>query len=498
MNNTWAAFVGKLAVFSSDVATSTFRYFRHVMELSTRHSISTADICKYISGLETEFTTRFREFQKYGPVFSFLIKPDSFERHELDLSLMDCLDTQGMVVVLASIGGHDTKHFTWNILAHIFSDSVAKKINWKGVNNKKKFSDMATKALFAHHKNNSNFLFSTFNLLTNTNFNKSSKTSTDVLCEDFADHFRSKIDDIRSSLVSQQNVILNTHEQLLLPEEILESFALVDARTLGRVFSQNDVSDCGKLQHGANLTFSVIATKQSPQPCRDTPPLLLIQFELKRSYGVMEEGWVIGVGAVDIGKCECCVVNRCHEMNKGREEHCGLVRVRIHWHKATLGRTDSRSVEGVVEVDDQGVNYFIIGDPAYPLLEWLIKGYTRYPGLTPKQESFNVYLSAARTCVEIAFGRLKSRWRILLKRSDLHYTFSPYLIATCCALHNFCEKEKDHGNPRWMHEATILEEQFPQPADHPVNAVSADGQAIREALKNHMVTNFPLRQGVRP
>lgn len=44
-------------------------------------------------------------------------------------------------------------------------------------------------------------------------------------------------------------------------------------------------------------------------------------------------------------------------------------------------------------------------------------------------------------------------------------------------------------------EATTLEEQLPQPADHPVNTVSADGQAIREALKNHMVTNFPLRQG---
>lgn len=142
-------------------------------------------------------------------------------------------------------------------------------------------------------------------------------------------------------------------------------------------------------------------------------------------------------------------------------------------------------LQRVVEVDGQGVNYFIIGDPAYPLLEWLIKGYTRHQGLTPEQESFNVYLSAARTCVEIAFGRLKSRWRILLKRSDLHYTFSPYLIATCCALHNFCEKEKDHGNPRWMHEATILEEQFPQPADHPVNAVSADGQAIRGAQKSY-------------
>ncbi|XP_041642117.1 pollen-specific leucine-rich repeat extensin-like protein 2 [Cheilinus undulatus] len=54
-----------------------------------------------------------------------------------------------MVAVLGSIGGRDTKHLTWNILAHIFSDGVAKKINWKGVNNKKKFSDMATKGLLA-------------------------------------------------------------------------------------------------------------------------------------------------------------------------------------------------------------------------------------------------------------------------------------------------------------------------------------------------------------
>ncbi|KAJ3585356.1 hypothetical protein NHX12_014077 [Muraenolepis orangiensis] len=59
MFDTWKAFVGKLAVFSDDVATSTFRYFSHLRELSTQHSISTAEICKYISELESEFTTRF-------------------------------------------------------------------------------------------------------------------------------------------------------------------------------------------------------------------------------------------------------------------------------------------------------------------------------------------------------------------------------------------------------------------------------------------------------
>ena len=47
--------------------------------------------------------------------------------------------------------------------------------------------------LINEHKNNQKFVFSTIDLSTNTNFNRSSKTPTDALCKDFADHFRSKI-----------------------------------------------------------------------------------------------------------------------------------------------------------------------------------------------------------------------------------------------------------------------------------------------------------------
>lgn len=87
---TWTAFVAKLAVFSGDIASST--YFRHLRELSSHRSISTAEIAEYMRELEAEFTTRFVDFKRYGPMFSFLIKPDSFDGHDLDVAPFDWMD----------------------------------------------------------------------------------------------------------------------------------------------------------------------------------------------------------------------------------------------------------------------------------------------------------------------------------------------------------------------------------------------------------------------
>ncbi|XP_013865284.1 uncharacterized protein LOC106518509 [Austrofundulus limnaeus] len=54
---------------------------------------------------------------------------------------------QSLSSSLATIGGHDTKHVTWNILARMFNDDIGKMINWKGVNGKKCFRQMASKTL---------------------------------------------------------------------------------------------------------------------------------------------------------------------------------------------------------------------------------------------------------------------------------------------------------------------------------------------------------------
>ncbi|XP_050796256.1 uncharacterized protein LOC127044962 [Gopherus flavomarginatus] len=87
-----------------------------------------------------------------------------------------------------------------------------------------------------------------------------------------------------------------------------------------------------------------------------------------------------------------------------------------------------------ITVGDDEMPVVILGDPAYPLMPWLMKPYTG--SLDSSQELFNYRLSKCRMVIECAFGRLKARWRTLLTRSDLSQTNVPFVIAACCVLHN--------------------------------------------------------------
>ena len=52
--------------------------------------------------------------------------------------------------------------------------------------------------------------------------------------------------------------------------------------------------------------------------------------------------------------------------------------------------------------------------------------------------------------VENAFGRLKGRWRCLLKRIDFHISNIPFIVGSCVTLHNICEKFGDNCLEEWV------------------------------------------------
>ena len=51
-------------------------------------------------------------------------------------------------------------------------------------------------------------------------------------------------------------------------------------------------------------------------------------------------------------------------------------------------------------------------------------------------KQYNYRVSRARIVVENAYGRLKARWRRLMKRNDMHVDHIPQVIAAACILHN--------------------------------------------------------------
>ena len=95
-----------------------------------------------------------------------------------------------------------------------------------------------------------------------------------------------------------------------------------------------------------------------------------------------------------------------------------------------------------IVLGESPVNICILGDPAYPLLPYLMKEFTA--GGNTVEEQFLCYrLSSARMVVECAFGRLEERFGILGKEMDTSLNNTLNIIYACFVLHNFCEINKE-------------------------------------------------------
>ena len=67
------------------------------------------------------------------------------------------------------------------------------------------------------------------------------------------------------------------------------------------------------------------------------------------------------------------------------------------------------------------VDYYLIGDAAFPLQTWLMKPYIEHPYIPQSQKRFNYRLSRSRMTIECAFGRMKGKLKSRLHKKYVFF-----------------------------------------------------------------------------
>lgn len=86
------------------------------------------------------------------------------------------------------------------------------------------------------------------------------------------------------------------------------------------------------------------------------------------------------------------------------------------------------------------VPFQIIADSAYPCKTFVLPALKDSIAATrADKKRFNKKHATTRNVVERAFGRLKARWRVLLRQNELSMEHVNHIIMACFCLHNICE-----------------------------------------------------------
>nr|XP_054920544.1 uncharacterized protein LOC129381572 [Dermacentor andersoni] len=162
---------------------------------------------------------------------------------------------------------------------------------------------------------------------------------------------------------------------------------------------------------------------------------------------------------------------RCHDANVyGRSKLHTLIE---------SGHLDSP----VIMIEGAAITPLILCDQAFPLTATLLKPFPSASPGTP-EAACNYNLSKTRRIVENAFGRLKARFRFVMKRLECKLPNAKQAIRAACVLHNICETFRDPVDPQWEQDVPAFDELFPQPSRSTTQS-SETGHSVRAALAQY-------------
>ena len=144
-----------------------------------------------------------------------------------------------------------------------------------------------------------------------------------------------------------------------------------------------------------------------------------------------------------------------------------------------------------VKIGGKQIAPVIPGDPAYPLLPWLLKPYPENANTIQQHRRFNYRLSRARVTVENVFGRWKGRFRRFLKRVDMEITSLVTVIAVSCVLHNICEMNDEEILSHWLEESSQATATYPQ--SDPLENVNDREDSV--SIRDHFAYYFMSGEG---